>query len=370
MEGNGAGERCSKCEREIDSDYYLCDICSSKIHPTCAQLSSSEVRCMPIQKRTLIYACNGCKDVLKKIPSFINLMEEVGKQLSTVAEMNKAQMSLTLPPMKCAEVAKKKKVEEVVVIKPKDKTQDSSKTKKVIEEKINPIALGAEVSRIKYVREGGVAISCTNKEDLKNISENIEKKLNKEYKINIPEKKNPRLKVINIEKKLIGDLEKLIDSIVIQNNIDTNEDTKIVKILSAYEDKKRKTGTIILEVDHNTYKLINKKEVLYIGWRRCRYFEHVNVVQCYKCWKFGHMAQQCTGANIVCPKCSENHKQDECKSETNICVNCRYASDVLKIPHVDYQHTAYDRKCEAYKKIFEQLQMRVNYPDTYDNPNK
>ncbi|CAH2001235.1 unnamed protein product [Acanthoscelides obtectus] len=60
----------------------------------------------------------------------------------------------------------KKRCEEVIVIKPKDKTQDSSKTKKAVEEKINPAEIGVGVSRVKYVKEGGIAISCTKKKTL------------------------------------------------------------------------------------------------------------------------------------------------------------------------------------------------------------
>lgn len=369
MEGNELEGKCAKCKEDINEDYYLCDICNNKVHPACAQLSSSEVRCMPLQKRTLIYACENCKDVLKKVPSLIVLMEEVQKQLTIANRTNTTRVPLPLPQtprqMQYNEAVKKKVVEEVIVIKPKDKTQDSLKTKKTIEEKINPTAIGAGVSRVKYVRDGGIAISCTKKEDIKNLSENIKKKLSKEYEINIPQKKNPKLKVVNIETKLIENPETLIETIIKQNSINTEEDTRVLKILNAYEDKKRKTGTIIVEVDQNTFNLINKKEVLYIGWRKCKYFEHINVIQCYKCWKFGHMSQQCTNVNIVCPKCSQNHKQEECKSEVYKCVNCKFASEVLKLQHINSDHTAYNRKCEAYKKVFEQLQMRVDYPDIY-----
>ncbi|CAH1974120.1 unnamed protein product [Acanthoscelides obtectus] len=364
MVGNEENEdSCTKCKEDIKEDYYTCDVCNGKIHQVCAQLSSSEVRCMPLQKRTLLYACVNCKDVLKKIPNLVIFMEDIKKQL--------ADKSTTTPvpiPIQQSQYSDvlKKRCEEVIVIKPKDKTQDSSKTKKVVEEKINPAEIGVGVSRVKYVKEGGIAISCTKKEDITNISENIKEKLDKEYEINIPKKKNPKIKVISIQQKYIETPDTLIETIIKQNGISTAEDERVLKIISAYEHKSKKYGIIILEVDQTIFDVINKKEVLYIGWKKCKYFEHVNVIQCYKCWKFGHMAQQCTNANVVCPKCSGNHKQEECTSDVNVCVNCKYALDVLKL-QVRYDHTAYNRNCEGYKRIFEQLQMRVAYPQLHVN---
>ncbi|KAL3278070.1 hypothetical protein HHI36_013414 [Cryptolaemus montrouzieri] len=68
--------------------------------------------------------------------------------------------------------AVKKSSQETIVEKPK-KDQQSSATKLEIQNKIDPSTLGIEVTKVKHTRNGGVAISCTNKEDVKNISENI-----------------------------------------------------------------------------------------------------------------------------------------------------------------------------------------------------
>lgn len=44
---------------------------------------------------------------------------------------------------------------------------------------------------LKYLRESGISISCTKKDDFKTISDEILNKLSKKYKIQVPEKKNP-----------------------------------------------------------------------------------------------------------------------------------------------------------------------------------
>lgn len=349
--------------REYRGDYYQCDICTECIHAECVTLSASEQRCMPLNKRTLIFACDGCKVVVKKIPSIISLIEELKQQIEN---MNVKETSTHVKTF--SEVVKKTR-EEVIVIKPKNREQGSSATRKAIEKQVNPGTIGAEVSRVRFVRDGGVAISCKKREDIKNISEKIKKHMSDDYEINVPEKKNPRVKITNIEKKLTEDEDTLIETIVLQNNITTDKN-RIMKVIATYEDKQRKSETVIMEVDHETYGQITKKDVLHIGWRKCRYFDHVNVVQCYKCWKFGHMSNQCRGSNVVCPRCSEHHKQQDCKSEVEVCTNCKHAKEVLKITGIDIQHSAFNRKCEAYKRIFEQLQMRVNYPNEFNRARK
>lgn len=358
-------QHCLKCKNKIEGECYQCDICHEKIHVGCSNLSASEVKCMPLQKRLLIFSCDSCKEVLKKIPTLVTLLEDVKHHL---ASMNSSNSQCPVSTQKYSEVIKKK--QEVIVIKPKDKNKGSSSTKKAIEEQIDPKSIGAEVSKIKFVREGGIAISCTGRDDITNISNSIRDKMSRDYEIKVPEKKNPRLKITNIEKKLMQNYDTLIESIILQNGITTEENQRVMKVLSTYEDRRRKLNVAIVEVDEVTYSQISRRDVLHIGWRRCRYFDHVNIIQCFKCWKFGHIAQQCKNREVICPKCSQNHKKEECTSEVEICTNCKHAKEVLKIANIDYHHSAYNRKCEAFKRLFEQLQLRVSYPDVFQQSTK
>ncbi|CAH1974404.1 unnamed protein product [Acanthoscelides obtectus] len=85
---------------------------------------------MPLQKRVLLFACDKCKVVLKKIPTMVLLMEKVKQQLANMRNMD--QPTFPKQISKYSEVVKKN-TEKVVVIKPKDKKQDSSVTQKAIE---------------------------------------------------------------------------------------------------------------------------------------------------------------------------------------------------------------------------------------------
>ena len=81
------------------------------------------------------------------------------------------------------------------------------------------------------------------------------------------------------------DKNEFIDKIIIQNATTTRESEKNISVITQFKGKQ----SVILEVDANTYGLIHKKEKLSIGWRSYTYFNYINILQCFKCCKFGHM---------------------------------------------------------------------------------
>ena len=50
-----------------------------------------------------------------------------------------------------------------------------------------------------------------------------------------------------------------------------------------------------------------------------RYTPQLRIIQCFKCYKYGHRADQC---KHTCGKCASNHDINECINETIKCSNC------------------------------------------------
>ena len=63
-----------------------------------------------------------------------------------------------------------------------------------------------------------------------------------------------------------------------------------------------------------------------IGYSWCKVTERVNVIQCYRCWNYGHMAAECvddTDRSKSCRNCGEmGHLRKECNKEKR-CPLCR-----------------------------------------------
>lgn len=376
--------KCSVCKDT--KEVFRCDACEEGVCKSCMSLTSSEIKVLQLNNRVMKLYCEQCNRVqtcplLQEIirakeelieskngiiadkEKMLTVKDEIISMLRKEIEMLKSENPLGNCKTGYSEAVKKSKTE-VLVVKPKKAKQDSSMTKQVVEEKVNPSTLGVGIARMRYVREGGLAISCRGDKDVQSVSEIVRQELGGDYEVKIPTKKNPKIKIFNVDEKLLVDSEEFIEKMITQNIINTPPPQRVLKIIEHYKDKKGRTN-IIVELDPITYGKIEKKEVLYIGWRTCRFINHINIIQCYQCWKFGHFAKNCKKVESTCPRCSGKHRSNECTSDEEACVNCKYAAEVLRIPNIDYHHTAISKKCVAYKRIYEQLEQRVNYPDIY-----
>lgn len=74
---------CPKCKSDIgnDSKYLSCDGCKVYIHENCSGLSASELRCMSLNKRNLMYLCDGCRTGLSLVPQLLSQIKELTGEL-------------------------------------------------------------------------------------------------------------------------------------------------------------------------------------------------------------------------------------------------------------------------------------------------
>uniref|UniRef100_V5I6N8 Phorbol-ester/DAG-type domain-containing protein n=1 Tax=Anoplophora glabripennis TaxID=217634 RepID=V5I6N8_ANOGL len=180
----GVGGECTDCRKKIgDGDEaYRCDVCDRAIHKACIGLTSSELKCMPLQKRILRMCCSNCQKFITKLPRLISMVEEMNNEMKMLKVMiGKLTVGKTEEELEnedeekimsySAVVEKKKKKEEIVVIKPKDDRQRSSITRGNIQEKIDSCDLGegVGVSGLKNIQKGVISMRCKSKEPIENV---------------------------------------------------------------------------------------------------------------------------------------------------------------------------------------------------------
>lgn len=352
-----------------------CDGCKRRICKQCSNLTASELKVFELKERTMLFYCNDClsgnsfklfltiienKD--KLIEAKEKIIECLEKNIEEQHEYKKPQTSLSY-----SQVAQKNK-EVVIMVKPKDNKQQSNTTKEVIQEKINPQTVGTSISRVKYVKNGGVALFC-DESGLNNLQNQAEQILGKEYEVAKIDKKNPKLKIFGVNKNDVNNDDDFINKIIFHNRINKDKDNFLLRVVHKQPCiVNTKNCHVIIEADPSTYNDLSKNTYIQTGWKGCKYEEYLNIVQCYKCWKFGHKANSCKSEKDICPKCSGDHKSGECQSTTNCCINCKHAVEVLKVTNLNYYHTAFDRQCECYKRIYNQIRSKVDYPDISQFP--
>ena len=71
------------------------------------------------------------------------------------------------------------------------------------------------------------------------------------------------------------------------------------------------------------------------------------IIQCYNCFKYGHVAKLCHQKHPTCQICAGNHSQDECHQQSSKCRNCQSPN-----------HYATSRDCPVYKEAMNSI--RIN----------
>lgn len=118
----------------------------------------------------------------------------------------------------------------------------------------------------------------------------------------------------------------LKQQILQQNHWLTNASFEIMKTYKITA-AKEPYSNIVCKTDLPTQKLLLDKDSIILGLTQCRLFEHINLLQCGNCQRYGHFKRQCA-LPPHCKKCSEAHPTAECPSTkfTNSCINCIVAN--------------------------------------------
>lgn len=368
------GNVCVTCKKQTTEDkYYDCDLCMQKTHKTCASLSASEVKCMPLQKRILVLLCNDCKVFLSKAPMMTTLLEqmnteliglknEVGELRSELRDGNNSQPALISRSYSQALAVNTNNHPKThvkiqapsIIIKPKHK-QSSGKTAQALREKIQPNKLKIGIKQVKETKQGNVIVKCTEGEDIKKLKQAAIECLSNEYDIEDPKLNLPRMKIIGYNGN--ESKEELENSIRQQNK--WIEDSETLQITYIKITNKENANTIFFECSPALYwKLMDTKK-LFVGWQSCLVYENLSVTRCFKCQGYRHRGRDCPN-NIACEFCAGEHEKDNCPKQAKLCKNCVNANSEYKLNH-DVVHTAADPECPSTKFQIDLLRSKTDY---------
>lgn len=74
--------KCMKCNcQEGKFQLLKCDSCTNYICENCSELSATEIRCVVLKKRKLIFLCPNCEGGLSQIPLFLKKINEMQNQI-------------------------------------------------------------------------------------------------------------------------------------------------------------------------------------------------------------------------------------------------------------------------------------------------
>lgn len=255
-------------------------------------------------------------------------------------------------------VSAKPRDKSVLFVKPKalsEKTKDEMKNsiKSVLDHKTDPI-IG-----LKTTNSGHVIVQCKDVDSVDQICKKLAG-LENEYEIRKVEKRWPKLLITGIDKE---DCEHEADFIALlkeKNSVfDHDSDLKVVKFFGAGSSRKAQ-----IECDIKTYERVIDLKKLVVGWNICPIFESIEVLRCFNCQSFGHMANDCPNEK-VCSICTGPHQSSTCKEKNFKCINCiNFNREINENDgKLNVFHPCFTVKCPLFKHKLEKKRRKVQYYD-------
>lgn len=395
---------CSTC-KEQENDVILCDKCNKTQCQKCTNLTASEIRAITLKKRLLIFLCDECRQKFEEnkdtsqenstckllevvIAKMNDIHNEVQTQKNTIKEQGKIiekqgivienlseAVNTKNEEINCgiskviksqeeivetySDKIKKNKVEPVVVIKPKNTNQKHDETRKEVKNAVDPTKIA--VSCMKNARDGGVIIECRNKSAAAALKTEATNKMSENYNISEPKRQLPKIKIVGITETNKPD--EIEDLLLTQNDDILSKEKSVVKVTHVAPNRRNQRSFIAyVQTDGESYRNILKTGKVNIGWDRCAVYDAVDIPMCFNCCGFNHLAKKCD-RETVCAKCSGPHHINDCKVETNeeICVNCKFAVEKLKMKHVDFRHHTWSKECPAYLRNLEIKKSKTDF---------
>lgn len=107
-------------------------------------------------------------------------------------------------------------------------------------------------------------------------------------------------------------------------------------------------------------KIIENKNHLILGRKRCPVKDHFHVRRCTKCSKFDHVKSKCKATSETCSFCSSSHPTNSCPFKENKkkhkCINCADTE-------FDVHHPSHSENCPSYLHQRLMIIKRTNWGD-------
>ncbi|XP_023238043.1 uncharacterized protein LOC111636882 [Centruroides sculpturatus] len=301
--------------------------------------------------------------------SVLSMLKEINNKIDTIGNSNNKDVIITPSYSSVLQSGKAvnsatanitlKPSKDVLLIYNKEDNKNSENTRKIIQERINPIALGIGVERIRRIGGGGVAIHLNNKSDLTKLENCVQESI-PELIVRKPKKRNPHIVLYSVPAQLLR--EELQDYIYEQNNIIHENYSEIefkeqFKIKFSMGRKDAQFHNWAVEVSPQIRKYLLMVGKINLQWSRCRVQDFCPIMQCFRCCKYGHSTKYCEQEIPTCSQCAGEHTYKQCPNKTTKprCINCHHN----KLNTLN--HNARDSSCPVFQRVKNTIIQRTEY---------
>lgn len=230
-------------------------------------------------------------------------------------------------------------------------------TEKSFAEAVASCKIDAYMGNSYYNKNSGnVIVRVSTNDDVSCLVDSI-KSNNPTYKnINSTHKMMPKMLISSIPFDCSVDKEKLKNEILGKNEfLQTDKDFDVLFI---FKSKENKINAVCKLSPNSRERMSNQSNMLKVGFKLCKMYDHLRLNQCSKCCRYGHTAKHCQSDSVKCTFCSGDHSFKACNkisSDNHKCFNCTIAQKA------DVAHHSFSKNCPIYKKEFRRLISKVDY---------
>lgn len=163
---------------------------------------------------------------------------------------------------------------------------------------------------------------------------------------------NPRIKIVGIHTTQ-ADIPDLTDQLKKDNEYLRSHDFTVESVYAVNSPVGSYTN-VIISSNYETHEHLMMMGYINYEHRKLRIFEEENVIQCSRCWGYGHLARRCTFSHC-CRRCAGPHRAAECTNEKmHASINCIKNSNGNNDAH-DVNHGPNAAHCPARRRRVEFL---------------
>lgn len=210
----------------------------------------------------------------------------------------------------------------------------------------------SNIRDITFKSMGNITVKCKTPDDANKFENAIIEKYGQKIEIAPPQANIPQLKITNVVTDLVDN--DAIEAAIREQNywaVDLN-----FEIVDVYDVKANygSYSNLIINTNVADQKVFLDRKKVVLGLSSCRVHEHVKMISCTRCQRFGHFARNCS-APLACRICGEEHDFKECiQTQANVkCINCTRANRA-GANHLT-RHRTTDERCPMRKQRIDAL---------------
>lgn len=280
------------------------------------------------------------------------LKEEKASNERIIQELQEDQRNKETTPIyssgrSYAEVTMNKKEEHVIIIKSKT-TNNNTDLRTEFLRKIKPIE--KEIAITDQRKKGDkLVVKVKDKQQQHLICSSLENDLNIEA--TQPSKRIPTIKIKEVDRNY--DEATILEEL--REKEDINTDAAVIKKI--VKNLKFKTNRVIINLNAEDTLKVVRQEGIKLGPIIHPIEVDYGIIQCYKCYKFGHFHMSKDGTTVtcksehqICSHCGKNHKFSEC--------NDKEERKKAKCSNCNQNHRATDTKCSKRLEVVEKMKRK------------